>query len=132
MTTEVRQSIDVASLSRYIEKNVHQIKCPIIVKQFGLGQSNPTYLITGHVGNRAVCRKKPPGELVSKMAHNVEREYLVLCALEKTEIPVPIPYCLCEDSTVLGTPFYLMSFLNGRINENAELPGVSPEERQEM
>jgi aminoglycoside phosphotransferase (APT) family kinase protein len=61
MTTEVRQPIDLVSLSRYIEKNVHQIKCPITIKQFGLGQSNPTYLIIGIDGNGAVCRKKPPG-----------------------------------------------------------------------
>ncbi|KAF2806811.1 putative acyl-CoA dehydrogenase family member 10 [Mytilinidion resinicola] len=113
-------------------KNVRQVNCPITIKQFGLGQSNPTYLVIGIDDTRAVCRKNPPGELLSKMTHNVEREHRVLHALRKTEIPVPIPYCLCEDNSVLGMPFYFMSFLDGRLHEDAELPLVSPEERQEM
>ena len=77
-------------------------------------------------------RKKPPGKLVSKTAHQVEREYKVIHALENTDVPVPKAYCLCEDVDVVGTAFYIMSFLDGRIIEDASLPGVSPEDRAEM
>ncbi len=79
-----------------------------------------------------VMRKKPPGKLVSKTAHQVEREYKVIHALENTDVPVPKAYCLCEDSSVVGTPFYIMEFLDGRIIENPTIPGVTPAERSEM
>jgi aminoglycoside phosphotransferase (APT) family kinase protein len=132
MAGPLRQPIDIARLERYIQSNAPHITSPISVKQFGLGQSNPTYLLTGADGRKAVCRKKPPGALLSKTAHNVKREYRLLHALENTTIPVPEAYCLCEDESVLGTPFYIMSFLDGRIFEDASMPGVSPEERTEM
>ena len=77
-------------------------------------------------------RKKPPGKLLSKTAHQVEREYRIIHALERTDVPVPEAYCLCEDATVIGTPFYIMEFLDGRIFEDAAFPGVSPSERTEM
>ena len=77
-------------------------------------------------------RKKPPGKLVSKTAHQVEREYRVIHALEKTDVPVPEAYCLCENSSVIGTPFYIMEFLDGRIIEDPTMPGVRPAERTEM
>ncbi len=77
-------------------------------------------------------RKKPPGKLVSKTAHQVEREYKIIHALEKTDVPVPKAYCLCEDSSVIGTPFYIMEFLDGRIIEDPTMPDVTPEDRTEM
>lgn len=77
-------------------------------------------------------RKKPPGKLLSKTAHQVDREYRILHALEKTDVPVPKTYCLCEDESVVGTAFYIMSFLDGRIFEDPALPDVSPEHRREM
>lgn len=77
-------------------------------------------------------RKKPPGKLLSKTAHQVEREYRVIHALEKTDVPVPKTYCLCEDESVAGTPFYIMEFLDGRIIIDASIPNVSPAERSEM
>jgi hypothetical protein len=96
-----------------------------------------------------VLRKKPPGKLLSKTAHRVEREYRIIHALEKTDVPVPKAYCLCTDDGVIGTPFFvclssttfllwrfaycqIMSFLDGRIFENPAIPGVSPAEREEM
>jgi len=79
-----------------------------------------------------VMRKKPPGKLVSKTAHQVEREYRVIHALEKTDVPVPKAYCLCEDDKVIGTPFYIMEFLDGRIIEDPTMPDVTPAERTEM
>lgn len=74
-------------------------------------------------------RKKPPGKLISKMSHRVEREYQILRALESTDIPVPKTYSLCMDDSVIGTPFYIMEFLDGRIFEDQTMPGVAPEER---
>src|SRR5262245_40979071 len=77
-------------------------------------------------------RKKPPGKLLSATAHKVEREYRIIHALEKTDVDVPKAYVLCEDSSIIGTPFYIMEFLDGRIIEDPSLPGVSPEERTAM
>lgn len=97
--------------------------------QFGFGQSNPTYQLTGADGVKYVMRKKPPGKLVSKTAHQVDREYRVIHALEKTDVPVPKAYCLCEDDSVIGTAFYIMEFLDGRIFEDSSMPGVGAEHK---
>ncbi|PBP21521.1 WD domain-containing protein [Diplocarpon rosae] len=129
MAGVVRQPIDVQSLERYIIKTVPEIKVPI---DFGFGQSNPTYQLTASDGAKYVMRKKPPGKLVSKTAHQVEREYRVIHALEETEVPVPKAFCLCEDDSVVGTPFYIMEFLDGRIFEDPTMPNVAPGERNEM
>lgn len=148
MAGAVRQPIDLESLSSYIERNVPEIRLPIKIKQvassttsrtptnavlqFGFGQSNPTYDLMADDGRHYVLRKKPPGRLLSKTAHQVEREYRIIHALEVTDIPVPKAYCLCDDPSVIETPFYIMEFLDGRIFENASLPGVSADERREM
>ncbi|KAH8602758.1 putative acyl-CoA dehydrogenase family member 10 [Bisporella sp. PMI_857] len=132
MAGVVRQPIDVKALERYIALNVPEIKTPIDLKQFGFGQSNPTYQITASDGVKFVMRKKPPGKLVSKTAHQVEREYQVIHALSDTDVPVPKAYCLCEDESIVGTAFYIMEFLDGRIIEDAALPDVSPADRTEM
>jgi aminoglycoside phosphotransferase (APT) family kinase protein len=129
MAGPVRQPIDIAKLSRFIDQSVSQIQTPIDIKQFGYGQSNPTYQLTDRTGKKFVLRKKPPGQLLSKTAHQVEREYRIIHSLENTDVPVPKAYCLCEDSNVIGTPFYIMEFLDGRIFENASFPDVSPQER---
>lgn len=77
-------------------------------------------------------RKKPPGKLLSKTAHKVDREYRIIHALENTDVPVPKAYCLCKDESVIGTDFYIMEFLDGRIFEDPALPEVSPQDRTEM
>ncbi|KXJ90198.1 phosphotransferase enzyme family protein [Microdochium bolleyi] len=139
MAGRVRQPIDVAALERYITQHVPEIKTPLDVKQFGFGQSNPTYQLTSPPsppssssssssgtgrGKRYVLRKKPPGKLLSKTAHKVEREHRIIAALGPTDVPVPRAYCLCEDEAVLGTPFYVMEFLDGRIFEDPAMPEV--------
>lgn len=144
----VRQPIDLESLSSYIGRNVPEIRLPIKIKQvassprsrnptdavlqFGFGQSNPTYDLMADDGQHYVLRKKPPGKLLSKTAHQVEREFRIIRALEDTDVPVPKAYCLCDDSSVIETPFYIMEFLDGRIFEDASLPGLSADERREM
>lgn len=74
-------------------------------------------------------RKKPPGKLLSKTAHRVEREYQIIHALRNTDVPVPEAYCLCEDESVIGTAFYIMEFLDGRIFVDPAMPDLSPEDR---
>ncbi|BFZ64624.1 hypothetical protein YB2330_005774 [Saitoella coloradoensis] len=126
----VRHAINFDALTTYISANVPEIKCPIDVKQFTHGQSNPTYVLTDAANERYVLRKKPPGQLLSKTAHAVEREYKVLRAIQDTPVPVPKVYCLCEDESIVGTPFYIMQFLKGRIFTNPRLPDLSAEEQR--
>ncbi|KAN0080993.1 Protein kinase-like domain containing protein [Elaphomyces granulatus] len=132
MAGAVRQPIDVPALERYLEKHVSVIRTPLDVKQFAFGQSNPTYQLTTADKQKFVLRKKPPGRLLSKSAHKVEREFKIIHALEHTDVPVPRALCLCEDSSVVGTPFYIMEFLDGRIFTDPSIPGVSAQERYEL
>jgi aminoglycoside phosphotransferase (APT) family kinase protein len=138
MAGRVRHPIDVGRLEAYIDAHVPEIKTPLDIKQFGFGQSNPTYQLTSiPTGERYVLRKKPPGKLVSKTAHKVEREYRIIAALGRegaspTAVPVPKAYVLCEDDAVVGTPFYIMSFLDGRIIEDPAMPGLEAAERRKM
>lgn len=88
-----------------------------------------------------VLRKKPAGELISNTAHQVEREYTVLRALHKhntnpstpraQQVPVPEPIILCEDKSIIGTPFYVMEFVDGRIFTDTTMPGISVQDRRE-
>ena len=88
------------------------------------GQSNPTFLLD--CGDyKYVMRKKPPGKLLPS-AHQVDREYRVMKALEHTEVPVPGMYLLCEDEAVIGTTFFVMEYVEGRLFEDATLPGLPP------
>jgi aminoglycoside phosphotransferase (APT) family kinase protein len=107
MAGPVRHPIPLPQLTAYLESHVPAIAPPITVQQFSYGQSNPTYLITSTSGARYVLRKKPPGELVSRTAHRVEREYYVLKALEEYAVPAPRVYALCEEVEVLGSAFYV-------------------------
>ncbi|KAJ1979393.1 hypothetical protein H4R34_002845 [Dimargaris verticillata] len=131
-TSTVRSGheVNVSRLQGYLTANVEHLIAPLRIRQFNLGQSNPTYLITDAVGQKYVLRKKPPGTLLAKSAHAIEREYRVLAALgQYTDIPVPKVYCLCEDVSVIGTPFYVMQFLEGRIFDNIRLPKIAPKDR---
>ncbi|KAI8957228.1 acyl-CoA dehydrogenase family member 11 [Daldinia sp. FL1419] len=135
MAGQVRHPIDTASLERYISQNVPEIKLPLDIKQFGFGQSNPTYQLTSPDNTRYVLRKKPAGKLLSQAAHKVEREHRVIAALQNTPVPVPRAYVLCEDASVLGTPFYIMSFVSGRIIHDPSMPAPharSPAERSAL
>ncbi|KAI0438648.1 kinase-like domain-containing protein [Xylaria telfairii] len=132
MAGRIRHPIDIKALEQYLSQHVPEIKAPLDVKQFGFGQSNPTYQLTSADKKRYVMRKKPPGKLLSKAAHKVEREYRVIAALGPTDVPVPKAYCLCEDDSVVGTPFYVMEFLDGRIFEDLSIPNVSAEERTNL
>ncbi len=98
------------------------------LQRIGGGPSNPTSFAT-FAGRRMVLRKKPAGPIL-KGAHAVEREYRVLSALAGTAVPVPRPILLCEDAGIIGTPFYLMERVEGRVFADCALPGLQPEERR--
>jgi aminoglycoside phosphotransferase (APT) family kinase protein len=118
---------DAAALESYLAAHVTGFAGPLDVQQFGGGQSNPTFLLAAG-GRRYVLRKKPPGQLL-KSAHQVDREYRIMKALAATDVPVPKMHVLCEDESVIGTSFYVMDFLEGRIFRDPQLPGVAPAER---
>jgi aminoglycoside phosphotransferase (APT) family kinase protein len=127
--TPVREAhrFDEAALADYLATNVAGYAGPLTVRQFEGGQSNPTFqLITP--GRRYVLRKQPPGELLPS-AHQVDREYRVMKALAKTDVPVPEMFCLCEDKAVIGTKFYVMEMVEGRLFTELLLPSLTPEER---
>lgn len=138
---EIRQAFPLDSLNSFLRSHVPTISTPVSAKQFGYGQSNPTYILFDSNGAKYVLRKKPPGSLLSSTAHAVEREYRILKAVgsytsslppeSKDRVPVPEVYCLCEDKEVLGTPFYIMQFVDGRIFEDYRFLQLPKPERRE-
>mmetsp|Transcript_20171 Transcript_20171/g.36620 ORF Transcript_20171/g.36620 Transcript_20171/m.36620 type:complete len:327 (-) Transcript_20171:37-1017(-) len=149
-SSKIRQALDVEALSKWM---VHQQelrsllptivpqelqKC-IRVKQFGFGQSNPTYLLLVQGGTNMVLRRKPV-KVAHPSAHALHREFRVLKAVERhnltnhsnrqRQIPVPEAYAYCTDATVVGSEFYLMEFVEGRIFVDPSLPGMSPSQVQ--
>lgn len=128
-TTPVREgySFDEAALSRWMDANVEGFAGPLAVEQFKGGQSNPTYkLLTP--GRNYVLRRKPPGPVL-KGAHAVEREAKVLSALGSVGFPVAHVYGLCTDESVIGSWFYVMEMVEGRIFWEATFPDVPAAER---
>jgi len=128
-TKEVAEShrFDEASLDRWMKANVAGYAGPLEVRQFKGGQSNPTYqLITP--SRKYVLRRKPPGKLLPS-AHAVDREYKVISALGPTGFPVAKTYALCTDDAVIGTWFYIMDMVEGRILWDQSLPQYAPAER---
>ena len=108
-----RHQFDEKALTDFMEKNVQDFVGPLSIEEFKGGQSNPTYLIKTETQSY-VLRRKPPGKLL-KSAHAVDREYRVITALNNTDVPVPKTFALCEDTEVIGTAFYLMEFMDGRV-----------------
>ncbi|MEQ8487025.1 MAG: phosphotransferase [Pseudomonadales bacterium] len=128
--TAVRDAhrFDEAALERYLTGHVAGFAGPMTIEQFEGGQSNPTFRLQAG-GRRYVMRKQPPGELLPS-AHQVDREYRVMKALEHTPVPVPRMYALCEDSAVIGTKFYVMEWVDGRVFAETRLPSLGREERR--
>ncbi|WP_420587516.1 phosphotransferase family protein [Ruegeria sp.] len=102
----------------------------LVIEPISGGQSNPTFFVTWGP-HRLVLRKKPEGEIL-RGAHAIEREFRVLNALNDTDVPVPRVLWLEEDAEILGTPFYVMERLDGRVISDCTLPDISPEDRREM
>jgi aminoglycoside phosphotransferase (APT) family kinase protein len=121
---------DEAALAKYLSARVEGFKGDMVVRQFQGGFSNPTFHL--QVGDRAyVLRKKPPGQLLPS-AHAVDREYKVMKALQSTNVPVPRMHLLCEDDSIIGTMFYVMDYVDGRVYTDRLLPGCTKQQRAEM
>jgi aminoglycoside phosphotransferase (APT) family kinase protein len=116
-----------AALAAYLAAHVDGFVGPLTATKFKGGQSNPTYLIEAASG-QYVLRRKPPGQLLAS-AHAVDREYRVLSALSATAFPVAKPLHLCRDDAVIGSMFYLMSHVPGRIYWDPSLPELEAAQR---
>ena len=128
-TKEVAPSLafDVARLTEYLATRLTGFAAPLAVRQFKGGQSNPTYLIETPV-RRYVLRRKPPGKLLPS-AHAIDREFRLISALTAQDFPVPQPYLYCEDAGVIGTPFYMMAHVEGRVFWEPHMPQAPAAER---
>lgn len=121
---------DVKKLEAYLAERIEGFQTPLEVRQFKGGQSNPTYqLITPN--RKYVLRRKPPGKLLPS-AHAVDREFRIISALYPTGFPVAKPYLLCEDDSIIGTMFYVMDCVEGRIYWGPLLPDQTPKQRGEI
>ncbi|MDE2479410.1 MAG: phosphotransferase [Betaproteobacteria bacterium] len=124
-------ALDTAGLGEYLAARLPELRLPLQISLFEGGQSNPTYLLGDAGGRRWVLRRKPPGRLLPS-AHAVDREYRVMSALADSEVPVPRMRLLCTDESVIGTMFYVMDWVEGRIFFDPRLPGARPGERAEL
>ena len=122
-----QHAFDTAKLAAFMRQNVDDFQGELEIEQFKGGQSNPTFLLAAG-GRRYVMRRKPPGTLLPS-AHAVDREYRVISALAGSDVPVAKAYALCEDASIIGTAFYIMDYVQGRILWNSALPEHSPAER---
>ena len=123
-----RYALDEGALDAWMRKNVEGYAGPLTLRQFKGGQSNPTYELTTPT-HAYVLRRKPPGVLLAS-AHAMDREFTVICALHAQGFPVARPYGLCTDDAVLGSMFYVMDKVEGRVLWDLKLPGLEPAERR--
>jgi len=123
-----QQELDALRLAAWMRDHVADFSGPIDIRQFAGGQSNPTYLVQSPA-RRYVLRRKPAGKLLPS-AHAVDREFRVMRALEGSDVPVAKAYALCEDPTVIGTAFYVMDYVEGRLFWDAALPEVAAADRR--
>src|SRR6266851_1606897 len=119
--------IDSGALAIWLRAHVDPAIDDLVVEQYQGGQSNPTYRLTSG-DRRYVLRRKPPGKLLAS-AHAVDREYHVMSALGTTGFPVPRTWGLCDDDTVIGTMFFVMDCVDGRVLWDQQLPDLPPEAR---
>ena len=125
-----RHALDVVRLDAWMAAHVPDYAGPLTLRQFKGGQSNPTYELTTP-GRAYVLRRKPPGALLAS-AHAVDREYRVISALHAQGYPVARPWALCVDDEVIGSMFYVMDKVEGRVLWDLKLPGLQPAERREI
>ncbi len=119
-----------SGLESYLRQHIRGLEGPMLMERIAGGQSNPTYFVTFD-NRRLVVRKQPPGKLLPS-AHAVDREYRIINALAGTGVPVPPSILFCSDPGPIGTPFYVMECVQGRIFHDCTMPGISKEERREM
>jgi aminoglycoside phosphotransferase (APT) family kinase protein len=127
-TARTDVDFDPAALRRYLAAALPEADGDVVLERIGGGQSNPTYFVT--VGGTRLVLRKPPAGTLAPGAHDVGREYRILRALAGTAVPVPRPVRYEPDPAVLGTPFYLMARVDGRVFLDAELRAVPATERR--
>jgi aminoglycoside phosphotransferase (APT) family kinase protein len=120
-------TLDVARLGAFLAARLPGFEGPLAVRQFKGGQSNPTFLLETRT-RRYVLRRKPPGKLLPS-AHAVDREFRVIAALHAQGFPVAAPLFYCDDASVVGTPFYVMGYVEGRVVWEPHMPDAEPSER---
>jgi aminoglycoside phosphotransferase (APT) family kinase protein len=130
MTTPAQDDLPLGRLESWMRDHIAGFRGPLAAEQFAGGQSNPTYKLLSGAGSY-VLRRKPLGQLLPS-AHAVDREYRVMRALAGTAVPVPRVYALCEEDMVIGSAFFVMEFLDGRIFWDPRLPGLPVAERRAM
>src|SRR5690606_40219542 len=123
-----RHALDEAALARWLAAHVEGYAGPLTLRQFKGGQSNPTYELATP-GRAYVLRRKPPGDLPPS-AHAVDREFTVISALHRQGYPVARPHALCTDDAVIGSMFYVMDKVEGRVLWDLKLPGLAPAQRR--
>jgi len=127
MPGDERLAFDAGRLEDYLRRHIDGFRGDLRIEQFRGGQSNPTYKLTAGSA-QYVLRRKPPGNLLPS-AHAVDREYRVITALARAGIPVARSRVLCEDEGVIGTAFYVMDYVAGRVYWDQSLPGMTKQER---
>ena len=130
MTTSGLHDLPLGRLESWLNDHIDGFRGPLAAEQFEGGQSNPTFKLLSGTGSY-VLRRKPLGQLLPS-AHAVDREYRVMRALSGTAVPVPAAYALCEDDAVIGSAFYVMELLDGRVFWDPRLPDLAPAERRAM
>jgi aminoglycoside phosphotransferase (APT) family kinase protein len=130
VSTTTIGEFDPLLLERFARRELADPQGEFLIERVAGGQSNPTYFVTLGA-RRMVLRKKPAGETLPS-AHAVDREHRVLSALATTDVPAPKTILYCDDLSVVGTPFYLMERVDGRVFHDASLPGVAPGDREAM
>lgn len=128
-----RHDLDDKTLGQYMSSTgkMPGLRLPVITTKIGYGQSNPTYYLDDASGTRFILRKKPQGKAISPVAHRVDREFKVMEALGTVKgFPVPKVYDLCMDDSIIGSPFYVMEFVQGRIITDTNMKDLSPEDRR--
>ena len=130
IAVQERHQFDIGRLQEFMEANVDGFSGKLTAEEFAGGQSNPTYLLSAGE-EQYVMRRKPPGELL-KSAHAVDREFKVMSALQNTNVPTAKTYALCTDDEVIGTWFYIMEYLDGRVIWDSTAGPYAPQERGEI
>lgn len=126
---ETALTLDVAALDVFLRGAIGQLEGPLAVERIAGGQSNPTFFVS-YANRRMVLRKQPPSVLPS--AHAIDREFRIMSALRASSVPVPEMVLYCSDTAIIGTPFYMMERLEGRVFSDCSLPGADPGERRAM
>ena len=127
-SASVTVRLETERLDGYLRERFPELRGALRCEQTLGGMSNPTYFLS--CGDWSAVLRKQPGSSLSRSAHLIDREFRVLSALHGSEVPVPQPILFCKDADIVGTPFYLMERLQGRVFFEYAIPVLAPDERR--